>query len=367
MNNKILILVNHEIVVYNFRKELVQALIKNGYDVYISSPNGKKIDYLKSIGAKHIETKIDRHGVNILNDYKLYKTYLKMMMTLNPFIVLSYTIKPNIFGGFAAKKCKIEHIANITGLGSAVENKGLLQNIAIMLYKLSFSKINTVFFQNRQNMDFFQKKKISLYKHKLLPGSGVNLDHFSYLPYPDKSIINFAFISRIMKEKGIDYYLQVAESIKSKFSNVYFHVCGFCEENYIQKLSDYHKRKIIIYHGMIDDIKTILLNTHCVIHPSYYPEGMSNVLLEAAASGRPIITTNRSGCRETIDENISGYLVNIKDLDGLEKVIHKFINLNYHDKIKLGINGRIKMEKEFNRNIIVNEYLDKIRLIYEKE
>lgn len=361
MRKKILILVNHDVVIYNFRKELVERLLSDGHEVIISSPYGERIDELIDMGCQYVETSIERHGKNPMQELKLLNHYKKIMRDLSPDVVLTYTIKPNIYGGMAAKKHGIPYIANITGLGTAVENEGIMQRVSVLLYKVAFSKIQTVFFQNKENMQFFIDNDIVVNKHKLLPGSGVNLKHFQVLDYPSDDIIEFVFISRIMKEKGIDQYIDAAKYISHKYPNTKFHVCGFCEEEYDGKLKSLEEDDILTYHGMVRDIREILKKTHCTVHPTYYPEGLSNVLLESSASGRPIITTNRSGCREVVDEGINGYLVNQKDSKDLIEKIENFIHVTYENKKKLGLNGRDKVEKEFDRQIVVDTYIEEIR------
>lgn len=362
MVKKILFLVNHDVVIYNFRLELVEKLIEEGYEVHISSPYGERIEDLKSLGAHFHETKIDRHGMNPIKEIKLLVKYRKLINEVKPDFVFGYTIKPNIYGAIAAAEKSVPFIANITGLGTAVENEGISQKITVMLYKIAFRKVNKVFFQNTENQQFFINHKIAIGKHDLLPGSGVNLNRFSLKDYPKSDVIKFAFISRIMKEKGINQYLEAAKSIKEKYPNTEFHVCGFCEDDYEQILKDYDEKGIIIYHGMIRDVSNFLEDIHCVVHPTYYPEGISNVLLEASATGRPIITTNRSGCREVVDDGITGYMISQKNTHELTEAIDKFMNLSYEQKKKMGLAARKKVEKEFDRNIVVNKYLEEINL-----
>lgn len=360
MKKKILFLVNHEIVIYNFRKEIVERFIKEGFEVIVSSPSGDKIDELVKMGCIHEEIEMDRHGINISENYKLYKTYLRLLKKIKPDIILGFTIKPNIFGALAAKRLKIPFVANITGLGSAVENPGIMQKITVLLYKFAFTNIQTVFFQNEDNRQFFVDKNIAIHKHKMLPGSGVNLNQFLPLGYPPKDTIEFVFISRIMKEKGIDQYLEAAEFITKKYSNIKFHICGFCEEEYESILEEYQNKGFVTYHGMIRDVREILRITHCTVHPTYYPEGLSNVLLESAGCERPLITTNRSGTREVVDEGVNGLLIEPKNSKDLIKKIEKFITLPYEEKINMGKAGRKKVELEFNREIVVEKYLKEV-------
>ena len=358
---KVLFLVNHDVVIYNFRLELVERLINDGYEVHISSPYGERIDDLTALGAIFHDITMDRHGMNPISELKLLLSYRRLFKEVKPDMVLGYTIKPNIYGAMAAGWRNIPFVANITGLGTAVENPGISQKLMLLLYKIAFRKIQRVFFQNTENQQFFIDHKIALGKHGLLPGSGVNLERFTLKEYPNGDTIRFAFISRIMKEKGIDQYLEAAEAIKEKYPNTEFHICGFCEAEYEGKLNEFNDNGTVIYHGMLRDVAGFLDDIHCVVHPTYYPEGLSNVLLEASASGRPIITTDRSGCREVIEDGVNGYMIPQKDSKALIEAIDKFMQLDYESKKAMGIAGRMKVEKEFDRQIVVNKYLGELK------
>ena len=357
---KVLFLVNHDVAIYNFRLELVQRLIEEGYQVVVSSPYGERIEDLKKLGCVFIDTKINRRNMNPITDLLLLRFYLHVLERIKPDIVLSYTIKPNIYGGMACEYYNIPYIANITGLGTAMEQGGWLSILTIILYKAAFMKVTRVFFQNNENMQFFSNHGIARGRHMLIPGSGVNLQHFIPLEYPSSDTIEFTFISRIMKEKGIDQFLDAAIAIKAKYPNTKFHVCGFCEEDYKPKLLKLQNIGIIIYHGMLSDVRDILGKVHCTVHPTYYPEGLSNVLLESCACARPIITTDRSGCKEVIDDGENGYIVRQKDGGDLVAKIERFILLPYEQKRLMGLNGRKKVEIKFDRKFIVNSYMAEI-------
>lgn len=360
MKKKVLFLVNHDIVIYNFRLELVERLLNDGYEVHISSPYGERIDDLKALGAIFHEINMDRHGMNPLNEVKILAAYRKLISEVEPNIVLGYTIKPNIYGAMAAAEKDIPFVANITGLGTAVENPGLSQKITVALYHIAFRKVQKIFFQNIENQQFFMDHKIAVDKHGLLPGSGVNLSRFTVKEYPKDDVVRFAFISRIMKEKGIDQYLEAAKVIKERHPETEFHICGFCETEYEEKLTEYNDNGTVIYHGMIRDVAKFLENIHCVIHPTYYPEGLSNVLLEASASGRPIITTDRSGCREVVEDGINGYMIPQKNSVKLIEAIEKLLKLSNEEKKVMGLAARAKVEREFDRQIIVEAYMKEI-------
>ena len=360
---KVMIMANHVLGLYSFRRELIIELLNKNFEVILSAPYDDKITYFTGLGCIFIETPVDRRGVNIKNDVKLLIKYWKMIKIHQPSVVLSYTIKPNIYGGIVCGLKNIPYIANITGLGSAVENKSLLRRITISLYRIGLRKSKRVFFQNNDNMKFMHSHGIALKNSLLIPGSGVNLNHYKLLEYPNDRVINFLFISRIMKEKGIEQYLETAEFIKSKYPYTNFHVLGNCDDNYINKLKEYEDKGFINYHGRQDDVREFHKISHCTIHPSYYLEGMSNVLLESAACGRPIITTNRSGCKEVVDDGINGYLVEQKNTQDLIEKVEKFINLSFEKKRQMGIAGRAKVERAFDRQLVVNAYLKELDLI----
>lgn len=357
---KITLIGNTGLSIYIYRFELCERLLKEGHEVYVICPNDNYVTEMVEKGCKHYEVAVDRHGTNPIKDLKLLKEYKRALKEIKPDIVFTYTIKPNIYGAMACKKLKIPCSINVTGLGTAVEKGGILQIVTTMLYKIALKKVKTVFFQNQDNMQFFIDKKIALGKHYLLPGSGVNLEKFALMDLPSEDNIGFVFISRIMKEKGIDNYLDSAKCIKEKYPNTIFHVCGFCEEDYEQKLKEYHDNGIIVYHGMVRDIRTVLKDVHCTVHPSYYPEGLANVLLESGATGRAIITTDRAGCREVLVDGVNGYLVKQDDTEDLIKQIEKYLALSYQEKVQMGLNGREKVEKEFDRQIVIERYLKEL-------
>jgi len=359
--SRILFLVNHDVVIYNFRLEIVERFLTDGHEVHISSPYGERIDDLLALGAKYHEMSMDRHGMNPKEELRLLRVYKALMMEIEPDIVLGFTIKPNIYGAIAAKKIGIPFVANITGLGTAVEIPGVKQKILVLLYKYAFNGIRRVFFQNTENMQFFIDHNIAVKAHELLPGSGVNLERYPFRTYLENAVIKFAFISRIMKEKGIDQYLEAAEVIKQKYGQVEFHICGFCEAEYDGKLKEMHDRGVVIYHGMIRNVAEFMANMNCIVHPTYYPEGISNVLLEACATGRPIITTDRSGCREVVDDGVNGYMIPQKDGRALITAIEKFLGMTLEERRKMGKNARKKVEREFNRQIVVDAYVKEIK------
>jgi glycosyltransferase involved in cell wall biosynthesis len=358
----IVILSNHHSYTYNFRKEIIEDLISQGFKITLALPYGEKVELLKEMGCEYINLPLDRRGINPFKDFKLLLTYYKILKKIKPAAVLTYTIKPNIYGGIVSRILRLPFFPNVTGLGSAVETETLLQKMLIFMYRIAYKKASCIFFQNADNKKFFLEKNIKHRKSILIPGSGVNLRKFSFLEYPASDKIEFLFISRIMKQKGIEEYIQAAKYIKNKYPKTVFHVVGFCEEDYSSELEQLNRREIIQYHGQQNNIKPFLKRAHCTVHPTYYPEGMSNILLESAASGRPIITTNRSGCKEIVDDKVNGFIVKEKNFEDLINKIENFILLDHVVKEKMGLQARNKVEREFNRDIVVNAYSKELAL-----
>ena len=357
---RVLILANIGLGLYKFRRELLEELVKEN-EVFFCIPNDEYVEPIKKLGCLFIDNPLlDRHGTDPIKELKLISFYKKILREIKPDIVFTYTIKPNAYGGMACASLGVPYVANITGLGTSIDNGGLMQKVSLTLYKMGLRKAQKVFFQNTENRDFMLNRGIVKGPYDMLPGSGVNLDQYRVLPYPDGDTVDFAFIARVMKEKGIDQYLEAAKETRKNHPETRFHICGFCEQDYEGILNELNDKGTIIYHGLVDDMTDIYKIISCTIHPTYYPEGLSNVLLESAASGRPIITTDRPGCREVVEDGVNGYVVKRKDTQDLIKTIEKFLCLDAAKRKQMGLAGRTKVEKDFNRTIVVNKYLNEL-------
>lgn len=362
----ILVLTNNIGGLHSFRKEVMKAIVDAGYNLYISEPDeDERVKYFEEIGCKIIKTEFNRRGMNPLADLKLMLTYRKIIKNLKPKVVLSYTIKPNVYGGMACRLTKTPQIANVTGLGDAVENGGWLQKLTIILYKIGIGKAKQVFFQNQTNKDICLGLGIANEKSILLPGSGVNLRYHTYQVYPGNGVIRFLYIARLLKDKGADEFLEMAEVIKEKYPQTEFQILGDIEGNYKQKLDALMSKGVVDHLGTTLDVRPFLSNVHCTIMPSYH-EGMSNVNLESASNGRPVITTDVPGCRETVDDGVTGILVKAKSSMSLIKGVERFLTLSYDQKKQMGIEGRKKVEREFDRLFVVKEYLKAIESISDR-
>lgn len=359
---KVLILTNSDIGLYKFRRELLEEFSKKGYEVYASLPEGNFSDQIRKLGCHYIVTEMNRRGKNPLQELKVLTDYIRIIRDVRPNVVLTYTIKSNVYGGIASGLCHVPYIPNITGFGSFFEKEGLFQKMIKVLYTTALNNADKVFFQNQANQDYMLEHRIIRKDsdYELIPGSGVNLDFFKYCEYPDDSEIRFVFAGRMMKEKGFDLYLDTAEYIHSKYPNTVFHICGLQEEDYTERVKDLTERGICVYHESVDDMRPIYDQVHCIIHPTYYPEGMSNVLLEACSCGRPIITTDRPGCKEIVEDDVNGFIVKQKSLEDLIEKVEKFMSLDNERRAQMGRNARKKMEEQFDRRIVIEKYMEAI-------
>ncbi len=366
----IALITNNDDDVYCFRKELIEAIIQNGYRMLISCPYGEKFELMKDVPYIYDDPVIDRRGTNVFADFKLYRHYYKLFRKYRPDVVLTYTSKPNVYASVAARQMKIPYINNVTGLGSVLKKTGVMRAFIMELFKIAYRGAVCVMFQNSTNMKLAVDSGMVKGEYKLIPGSGVDTERYPLQPYPDGGDgidgdkIVFNYIGRILYDKGVDDYIEAAKRIKRKYPNTEFNMIGFIEPtemHYKEKLARLEKEGILIYRGSQKDVKPFIARAHAIIHPSTYGEGMSNVLLENASSGRFIITTDNPGCRETVQNNETGFIYHGGDVDELVKVIEKFLVMDNQIRKKKGIYGRRYVEDNFSRNIVVEAYLEKIR------
>lgn len=358
---KIALIANDTTFIYNLRREVLAKLVEEGHQVTVLCQFRSHQEALEQIGCRLYDIPIGRRNTNPWADLKLLYHFFQMLRKINPDVVFTNNIKPNVYAGIACRVLGIQYIPNITGLGTPVENPGKLQFLATRLYKYGVAGADTIFFQNDENMRFFEQHHMMPKNSHvcLLPGSGVNLQAYPELPYSPGDVVHFLFVARLLKEKGIELYLSAAKRVAQNHPNVMFHICGGCDDpKYYERVKEAENAGYLQYHGEQKDMRPYFQMAHCVVHPSYYPEGMSNVLLEAAASGRPVIATDRSGCRETVDAGKSGYLIPIKDEEALVAALEDFLGLTWEEREALGHAGRMKMEHEFDRQMVVQKYMD---------
>jgi len=362
---KILILTNYANGLYLFRRELIENFKNKGYEVFVAVPFDENCQKLKNIGVTLLEVPLERHGMNPLKDLKLFIRYMHIIKKVRADMVLTYTIKPNIYGALAARIKGIPYICNVTGLGMAIENGGVLSKVLFRLYAISMKKAIKVFFQNEKNMKLMNINGIARNNADLLPGSGVNLIDHPYREYPsEQDGINILAVLRIMKDKGIGEYLESVKNVATRYQNIKFILVGEYEDDekelWEPKIKELVSDGILKYYGHLDTVEPIMAKSHIIVHPSYH-EGLSNVLLEAAACGRPVLASKINGCIETFIDNASGLSFEPKNVEELTNAIIKIISLSSDERRKMGIEGRRWVEKKFDREIVIEKYNEAIQ------
>lgn len=349
---------------YLFRKELLCALKSDGHTVSVSVPDDRYCEKIEALGCRLYVTSFERRGMNPLKDLQLIRKYWSLLRKIRPDWVFTYTIKPNIYGGFVCRLNRVPYLCNITGLGTALENQGILSRVLLQMYQYSMGRARCIFFQNESNRKFMKEHGIARGNDRMLPGSGVNLAEHSYVEYPpEDGGIRFLAVMRIMRDKGIEEYLAAARCLKQRHENVEFWLAGAYEEEsrkqYEPLIGQLESTGIIRYLGHVDNAGEVMAQSHVIVHPSYH-EGLSNVLLEAAACGRPVLASNISGCVETFSDGRSGFAFAVKSAEAIVEAMEKIYVLSCEERRSMGKAGRMWVEKHFDRNIIIEAYREAI-------
>ena len=338
---------------WQFRRELAEALQKE-YEVILAMPFVGHEEDFQNMGIQCIPISMNRRGVNPFTEAKLLWDYDRLLKKVKPDLVLTYSIKPNIYIGLLSGQKQIPYYANVQGLGTAFQ-KPVLAWIVTILYRKAFQKVKYVFFENKENAcEFCKRKIISADRQIVLPGAGINLERYKMQPYPKHIRIHFLYLGRIMKEKGMDELFGAVEQLRKDGCEFILDLVGFFEDEYKKQVEQLQSEGIVRFYGFQENPKPYYAQTDCVVLPSYH-EGMSNVLLEAAASGRAIIATDIPGCREAVDNGKSGMLCKVKSTDSLYKAMKRFTELSREKRELLGKAGREKMEREFDKKKVVEE------------
>jgi len=372
LHKKIIISANSAWNVVNFRKGIVLELINHGFEVVVVSPKDEYVDKLCDLGCQHININVDNKGINPINDLYLFFQYLKIFYQVEPNVILTYTVKPNIYGSLAAYILSIPIVNNISGLGTAFIRGGLLGRIVNFLYKISLRKSECVFFQNHDDENLFLKKNlVTKGQVSVLPGSGVNLEYYqptkSNIVNKDQDEFVFLLIARLIWDKGIQEYVDAARFVKKYNPKARFQILGFLDVDNQTAVSHseidlWVAEGIVEYIGVTEDVRPHINSSDCVVLPSYR-EGVPKTLLEAAAMGKSIITTEVEGCKDVVDDGVNGYLCNVRDYNDLAEKMQTMLTMNSKDIEQMGLNGRKKMEQEFDEKIVINKYISIVNKI----
>ncbi|AGB47359.1 glycosyltransferase [Mesorhizobium australicum WSM2073] len=367
VGRKIVISINTSWNVVNFRKGLIEALRRRGYDVVVVAPRDEYSSLIPGMGCRHVDIEIDNSGTSPVRDLALLWRYWLILRREKPLAFVGFTIKPNVFGSMAANLNGIPVINNVSGLGTVFLQGGLLQGIAKALYRLALARSKVVFFQNDDDrMLFVGARIVRKERTALLPGSGVDLARFSPSPRqraPSGAIV-FLLVARLLWDKGVGEFIEAARLVRRQAPAVRFQLLGFLDvENRTAvsraEIEQWVDEGLVEYLGATDDVRPFLDAADCVVLPSYR-EGTPRSLLEAAAMGKPLIATDVPGCKEVVDHAVNGFLCKVRDASDLSARMIDFVTMDGHSRDAMGNESRKKVERQFSETIVVESYMHQI-------
>ena len=352
--------------IWNFRKPIVCSLLDDGHSVTVLAPPDDSVANLESLGCAFLPLEMNAKGLSPIDGLKLTNRFKQTFRKTQPDIVLSYTIKNNLFGAIGARAEAVPFIPNVTGLGTAFLSGRMLERVAKSLYRHAFGELPVVFFQNEDDRTLFlQQDMVSLPQARLLPGSGIDLDQFHETALPSTTDAPvFLMISRLLRDKGVLEFVEAARMTRRDYPRSRFQLLGAIgSENRsaidAEMVDEWVTEGIVEYLGTTDDVRPIIAAASCIVLPSYR-EGAPRTLIEAAAMARPVITTDVPGCRAIVDHDISGLLCEVRNSESLASAIRAFLKLSAEAQKEMGRAGRKKMMSEFDQEIVVKAYRDAI-------
>jgi glycosyltransferase involved in cell wall biosynthesis len=347
----------------NFRQGLVGALRSAGYEPVVIAPQDPAADArMGDLAVERIPIAIDRAGLNPLADLRLLARYRSLLMRLRPAAYLGYTIKPNIYGSFAASTLGIPALPNVSGLGTAFIKGGALQSIVTRLYRIGFRRAPVVFFQNDEDRALFVGRGIVRPgQARVLPGSGVDLEYFAPMPLSEGPP-TFLFIGRLLRDKGVVEFVEAARSLRREYPDARFQLLGPLDEGNRTAIRrpelEYWVAEGIVEHlGTTDDVRPFIAASTAVVLPSYR-EGLPRSLLEAAAMARPLIATDVPGCRDVVEDGVNGFLCAVRDSGALAEAMRRLLQLRRAQQLAMGEAGRRRVQERFSEAFVVRAYLD---------
>jgi len=352
---------------YNFRKNTILALLKEGYRVIAIAPEDDFSEKLRALGCAFVHVSMDQGGTNPFKDFRTIVSFISMYAKHRPDVILNFTPKNNIYSTLASSLFSIPCINNIAGLGFLFINEGISSKIARWLYKLSQVRAKKIFFQNEDDRTLFIEHNLApVCLTDRLPGSGVDLLRFNVLPKSNDGVVRFLLIARMLYEKGIREYVAAAKIIKNKYPNSEFLLLGFLDVNNpsavtTEVMEGWVAEGSVNYIGVSDCVEAEIAKVDCVVLPSFYREGVPKTLLEAGAMGKPIITTNSVGCRDVVDDGVNGFLCKVRDENDLAEKLEKIVLMTHQERIAMGMKSREKIEREFDERIVIQKYMDAIK------
>jgi glycosyltransferase involved in cell wall biosynthesis len=350
--------------IVNYRKGLIEALQKAGYHIGVAAPEGAYVDMVRAMGTEFHPIAMAPKGTSPISDLTLLRDFVRLLRRVRPTALLGFTAKPNIYGSMAAQLCGVPVVNNISGLGTAFTRRNWLMWLVSGLYRVALRRSSTVFFQNRDDLALFESMHlVPRGRSRLLPGSGVDTVHFA--PPTERPAEPFIFLlaARLLWQKGIAEFVEAARRIGGDRPEVRFRILGIVEPPSAaavsaEQLRDWEAVGIIDYLGALDDVRPAYAAAHCIVLPSYYREGVPRVLLEASSMALPVITTDMPGCRDAVDDGVTGIICEPRSVDALDRAMRQMLDLGAQARAAMGDAGRAKMERDFREELVHRAYLE---------
>jgi glycosyltransferase involved in cell wall biosynthesis len=356
----------------NFRSGLIRALVSNGYDVVAVAPADEYAPQLAALGCRFVPLPMDNKGTHPGRDLMLLWRFVGLMRKERPDVFLGFTVKPNVYGSIAANVSGVPVINNVAGLGTVFIKEGWLNSLVRTLYRVALARSRKVFFQNEDDRQLFiSGSLVNGAVTGRLPGSGVDLKKFRPSPLPGRSPIRSLLIARMLWDKGVGEYVEAARLLKRRGLNAEVCLLGFLDVQNPAAISksqmdEWVAEGVVRYLGVSDNVPEEIAQADFIVLPSFYREGTPRTLLEAAAMARPIITTDSVGCRDVVDDGVNGFLCRPKDASDLADKMELILRMSPADREVMGLRGRVKVEREFDEQIVINKYLEAIEDIFKK-
>ena len=364
---RIILTVNAAWNIWNFRRPLVAAMLADGHEVIILAPSDTTTNLLNAMGCRVVDLRMDLKGLNPIRDASLIVRLRQFFLDQRPDVVFGFTIKNNIYGALAARSVGIPFVPNVTGLGTAFILRGGLQALVQLLYRLALAKVPKVLFQNRDDLELFVERGLVLRARTcLVPGSGIDLDYFSPSePQIKGGAIIFLMVARLLRDKGVYEFAEAARLVRKVRPDVRFQLLGAAGSANrsainLETVKGWSATHGVEYLGTSTDVRSEIANANCVVLPSYR-EGAPRTLIEAAAMGLPVIATDVPGCRDVVDDDVSGYLCQVRSAASLAETCLRFLQLSLSERDKMGRAGRAKMEREYDVAFVTQTYRDVLK------
>lgn len=357
--------------ILNFRMNVVRAVQALGLEPVALVPPGEGVDALATAGVGVRTIEMNPGGVSPFDDSVMILRYLAALREIKPEAFLGFTAKPNIYGSIAASLLKIPAVNNVTGLGTSFIHGGPLGRIVPLLYRLSLRRSHQVFFHNAEDLDLFVSRRlVTPERARVIPGSGVNLEKFRAVALPGSGErVTFLFIGRLLWEKGVGEFVEAARTLKARFPEARFQSVGSRDASRrgvpANQLDEWRVEAVVEFPGDTPDVRPFIEAADCIVLPSYR-EGMPRVLLEGAAMGRPLIAADVPGCRQVVEEGVTGFRCVVRSAESLAEAMQKFIELPHDRRSGMGKQARSLVEREFSEEKVEQAYIDALKPIFGK-